>query len=105
MKYYGIAEIDATDLSWVEEYLAGVTPLVERLGGRYLARNRPRKIEGGGPPPQTIVLIEWPSEEAALAFYDSDEYRPYREARLAGASGDLLLVPGADFANLAAIDD
>ncbi len=38
MKYYAIAEIDITDPSWVRDYVANVTAIVERQGGRYLAR-------------------------------------------------------------------
>jgi len=38
MKYYAVAEIDITDRNWVGDYVKNVTRLVERAGGRYLAR-------------------------------------------------------------------
>jgi hypothetical protein len=38
MKYYAVAEIDITDRSWVSAYVKNGTPMVERYGGRYLAR-------------------------------------------------------------------
>ena len=47
--------------------------------------------------------IEWPSKEVALAFYDSEEYRPYRQSRLAGAKNEFLLVAGEDVTNTAHI--
>jgi uncharacterized protein (DUF1330 family) len=50
-----------------------------------------------------VLLIEWPDEEAAGAFYESEEYRPYRERRLAGSRGEFLLVAGADVNQLARI--
>ena len=38
MKHYAVAELEITDPAWVADYVANVTPMVERRGGRYLAR-------------------------------------------------------------------
>lgn len=97
MKYYAIAEIEITDQSWLPAYIQNVTGLVERHGGRYLARtSKIDKVEGQRKIPQVIVLIEWPSKEAAEAFYQCEEYRPYRQSRLNGAKNEFLLVAGED---------
>ena len=97
MRYYAVARIDITDPRWVRGYVERTTPLVERHGGRYLARTpNLQQLEGVGAPPQIVLLIEWPSREAAIAFYDSDEYRPLREARQRGSAGEFLLVAGQD---------
>jgi uncharacterized protein (DUF1330 family) len=97
MKYYAVAEIDITDQNWVRDYVKNVTRLVERAGGRYLARtSRIEKIEGERKIPQIFLIIEWPSKDAAEAFYASDEYRPYRQSRLAGARNEFVLVAGED---------
>src|SRR5262249_20065193 len=104
MKYFSIAEIDITDQSWVAAYVQQVTPLVERAGGRYLARTaKVEKIEGERPRPQVALIIEWPSRAAAMAFYESTEYRPYRESRLAGAQNEFLLIAGEDMTGTARI--
>ncbi len=104
MKYYSVAEIDITDQSWVPAYVANVTRLVERAGGRYLARtSKVEKIEGDRPRPQIALVIEWPSRAAAVAFYESPEYRPYRERRLAGAKNEFLLVAGEDMTGAASV--
>jgi uncharacterized protein (DUF1330 family) len=106
VKYYTVAEMDVTDPGWIAEYVANVTGMVERRGGRYLSRSvRIEKIEGERPAPQAIVLIEWPSKEVAEEFYDSEEYRPYREARGRGARNEFLLVSGEDVNGLARIGD
>ncbi len=124
MKYYAIAEIDITDPSWVRDYVANVTAIVERQGGRYLARtgkiehiesegDRQGKERGKGngegagarKPPQALVLIQWPSKAAAEAFYESDEYRPYRERRRAGANNEFFLLAGEDVNGVARIED
>jgi uncharacterized protein (DUF1330 family) len=99
MSCYFIATIDVTDKSWVRAYLKEVTPLVERHGGRYLARTPKVEIlEGGRKPPGVCVILEFPSREAALAFYESPEYAPHRRARQAGAVNEGMLVAGEDFA-------
>jgi len=89
----------------VAEYVKNVTPMVEQHGGRYLTRtSKVEKIEGEKKAPQIVVLMEWPSKEAAVGFYESEEYRPYRQSRLQGASNEFILVPAEDIANLARID-
>lgn len=104
MRYYAVAELEITDPGWVRDYVADVTGMVERRGGRYLARTgRVERIEGERTPPQVCLLIEWPSREAADEFYESEEYRPYREGRRAGARNEFLLVAGEDVSGVARI--
>jgi uncharacterized protein (DUF1330 family) len=105
MKYYAVAEIEVTDPSWVQEYIEKVTPMVEKYGGRYLARTtHVERFEGDDPPPQTALIIEWPSREAVDAFYESEEYAPFRERRVNGARNEFLLVSGEDIAGVARIE-
>jgi uncharacterized protein (DUF1330 family) len=83
-----------------------VTKLVEQRGGRYLARTSTlEKIEGKRALPQILVLLEWPSKESAMAFYESEEYKPYRESRIAGGKNEFLLAAGEDIARVAHIAD
>jgi uncharacterized protein (DUF1330 family) len=105
MKHYAVAELDITDPAWVESYVAEVTPMVERHGGRYLARTtKIEQIEGERPSPQVFLLIEWPSKEAADGFYESDEYRAHREARRSGARNEFRLIAGEDVNGVARIE-
>jgi uncharacterized protein (DUF1330 family) len=104
LKYYAVAEIDITDASWVRAYVEHTTALVERHGGRYLARTTSfEQIEGERRRPQIYLLIEWPSKEAAEGFYESDEYRPYRDSRQQGSRGQFVLVAGEDISGVARI--
>jgi uncharacterized protein (DUF1330 family) len=106
MKYYLVGEIEVTDQSWVPDYVSNVTGLVERSGGRYLARTpKIEKIEGERRLMQMCVILEWLSKEAAVNFYESEEYRPYRQNRLAGAKNEFLLVAGEDITKTAHIAD
>lgn len=45
-----------------------------------------------------MVLMEFPSKEAAQAFHDDPDYKPFLEARLAGASGNMYLFANEDIA-------
>jgi uncharacterized protein (DUF1330 family) len=106
MKYYLIGEVEITDPSWVTDYTNNVTGMVERSGGRYLARTQQiEKIEGERKLLQICVLLEWPSKEAAVNFYESEAYRPYRQNRMTGAKNEFLLVAGEDLANVARIPE
>jgi uncharacterized protein (DUF1330 family) len=97
MKVYAVAEMQLTDRAWVADYVAQVTKIVEARGGRYLARtSNAERLEGDRQPPQVFLLIEWPSREAADAFYASEEYRPYLKSRTEGAKTQMWIVPGED---------
>ncbi|HUH80529.1 MAG TPA: DUF1330 domain-containing protein [Solirubrobacteraceae bacterium] len=106
MKHYTVAEMEVTDPAWVRDYVNDVTGMVEAHGGRYLARTGQAELfEGGGERglPHVVLLIEWPSKEAAEKFYESEDYRPYREARRAGSRGVFLLVAGEDSSGRASV--
>jgi uncharacterized protein (DUF1330 family) len=97
VKYYAVAEIDVTDASWVADYIDTVTALVEARGGRYLARTpRVERLEGRRAVPQVFLIIEWPNREAAYAFYESEDYAPFRRRREQGARNEFVLVAGED---------
>lgn len=104
LKFYAVAEIEITDPCWVEAYVSNVTGMVEKRGGRFLARTgQIDKREGDRPPPQVYLIIEWPSKVAADEFYASEEYRPYLEARQSGSTGEFFLVAGEDLNGVANI--
>lgn len=106
MKYYSVAEIEITDRSWIPAYIENVTRLVEQGGGRYLARtSKIEKLEGERKVPQIFLIIEWPSKDVAKAFYECDEYRPYRQSRIEGATNEFLLVAGEDMTKTARVAD
>lgn len=105
MKYYLIGELRVTDRAWVRDYVQHVTSMVEAHGGRYLSRTGDAEtLEGTGEASRIHLVIEWPSREAAMAFYRSDAYRPYLHQRLAGSEGRLVLVPGTDVNHVAILD-
>jgi uncharacterized protein (DUF1330 family) len=95
MAAFVVGRVTVSDPSWIEDYIPNVQALVESHGGRYLVRNTELDmVESVGEPPTVVVVIEFPSKEAAQAFYTSAEYGPYLKARQAGASTELILTEG-----------
>lgn len=103
MTYYTVGEFTLVHSDWVSAYVRAVTALVEGFGGRYLARTpKVERLEGCRPVPGIFLIIEWPSKEAAEAFYRSEAYAPHLRNRLAGAINELSLIAGEDVTRLTA---
>ncbi|WP_370978275.1 DUF1330 domain-containing protein [Agaribacterium sp. ZY112] len=92
MPVLAIIETNISDPSWLEAYTEQVTPMLAEIGARYLTRTDDIELIEGDNKPQFSVVVEFPSKEVALAFYNSEEYLPYRTARLNGSSSKFLLV-------------
>jgi uncharacterized protein (DUF1330 family) len=91
MPAYMIAEMDVTDAAAYEAYKKAAASLIERYGGRYMARGgRAAALEGAQP--KRIVVVEFDSIEAAERWYRSGEYQQARKLRDGAADGRLFIV-------------
>lgn len=93
MEHLIIVETDITDPSWVQEYLAKVTPLVLAHGGSYITRSSGSELLEGDRKPHYSLVAKFPSKDEALAFYNSKEYAPFKAERQKGSKSQFLLVP------------
>jgi uncharacterized protein (DUF1330 family) len=93
---YLIAAIDIADPQGFGEYRRQVGPLIARYGGRYIVRGGAVTPLEGTAPQRRLVIIAFPSIEAARAFYECADYAPVRQLRLASADTDVFLVEGYD---------
>lgn len=71
-------------------YLENVEATVAPHGGKWLAQGPVDVIEGAWP--GAVVLMEFPSREAATAWYNSPEYQAILPLRTGNAISDLILV-------------
>ena len=95
MKAYAIGSVQMRDDSWVKDYAAKTEAIVARHGGRYLVRGATmEKLEGAGPLPHVMVVIEFPSMVHARAWHSDPEYAPLINLRQAGCDIDLVLAEG-----------
>jgi uncharacterized protein (DUF1330 family) len=97
MSHFTFATLELTDLSWTEDYQVAVPRIIEKYNGRIIARTpKVEMIEGSINCPHVVLLVEFPTKEDSELFYHSEEYRPYLEARSAGANANLYSFAGED---------
>lgn len=72
---YLVAEIDVHDaVGYKTKYLPLVSATFARFGAKYLAAGGKTESVAGAPPPNRVVILEFPSMEKARAWYTSKEY-------------------------------
>jgi uncharacterized protein (DUF1330 family) len=94
-KGYWIAHIDVTNAERYKPYMLADQAPFGRFGARYLVRGGKQDITEGKSRGRTVVL-EFPSYEAALACYRSDDYQAAKKLRDGNAEFDLVIVEGYD---------
>lgn len=94
MSAYVVSRVNATKWSWLKEYGGPTKALIEKHGGRYLVQGAGEKLEGEGPLPAAIVVIEFPDRDSANAWYNDPAYQPLKEIRQANANVELALIDG-----------
>lgn len=94
MAAYVLAEVQITNPEGYKEYTAVVPATIAQYGGKFLARGGAVQALEGEWPQVRRVIIEFPSKEAALAWYHSSEYAKPKAMRQANSQGRLLLLEG-----------
>ena len=94
MSAYAIAEIDVVDPAAYEDYRKQVLAVVTKYGGKFIVRGGKTRTLEGGWKPSRVVVLEFPSYEAAEKFYDSPEYKPVLDMRLKAGKSKAILVDG-----------
>jgi uncharacterized protein (DUF1330 family) len=68
--------------------------LIRKHGGKVLAKSPAQTLEGDDRLPGTVVMIEFPTADAARSWYDDPAHDRLKQLRRAGSDFDLLLVAG-----------
>ncbi|MDG2114482.1 MAG: DUF1330 domain-containing protein [Actinomycetota bacterium] len=93
MTAYLVANYDVVDTDKYREYQQGAAPIMGG-GGKLLVLDPASTVKEGDGGAQTVV-IEYPTKEAALAAYESDEYQAVVGIRLGATSnGRAVIVDG-----------
>ena len=93
MSAYIVVHVNVKDPDKLQEYAGAAADVVAEHGGRFISRG-PAEVLAGGHDYGTLAIIEFPSNDAAKAFYDSPAYQaliPVREAAI-----DSVFVLGGD---------
>jgi uncharacterized protein (DUF1330 family) len=94
MKGYVIANVSVQDAAAYEGYRSRTAAIIEQYGGRFLVRGGAVEVREGDPGISRLVILEFPSVDAARSFYDSPEYQAIVPIRLDSASSTFVIVEG-----------
>lgn len=83
------------DESIQDQYAKLAREILPRYGARYLARSQHNiLLEGDGPVPCCIAILEFPSMEAVRRWYESPENQSAAEVRRSGARFRIIAIEG-----------
>ena len=91
---YVIANVTVTNPTQYEEYKKFSTLAIQAYGGEPCVRGGAVQVLEGDWQPDRVVVLKFPSVEAARRFYDSTEYARAKEARKGAAIMRLIVVEG-----------
>jgi uncharacterized protein (DUF1330 family) len=94
MAAYAIGSLTVRSTEWQQEYGARMPALIQKHGGKVLAKAPPQAMEGAPHLPGAQVIIEFPSAAQARAWYDDAEHAPLKRLRQDGADFSMVLVDG-----------
>jgi uncharacterized protein (DUF1330 family) len=89
-----VGDVAVQDGAKFGRYVQGHMPGLRAAGGQFLAAGGHFQVIEGQWEPRSLVLHRWPSVAAFRAWYESAEYRPWRELRWSAAQADMGLLEG-----------
>jgi uncharacterized protein (DUF1330 family) len=94
MAAYLIGKIEVTNPEQYKKYVAVTPGILEKFGGRFIARGGETVTLEGPEEIRRVVLVEFPSLDRIKAFYNSPEYQEARKLRQGAAIMYLMGVEG-----------
>ena len=84
---------------WLDGYkptanLRSKTKIVEKFGGKFLVRGGEFQTVEGNWEHTRNILIQFPSYEKALQWYNSDELKPVKQMRLDNSTSNSIIIKG-----------
>ncbi len=95
MAAYVIADVQITDSERYKDYTAHTPASIAQHGGRWVVRGGASQVLEGDWNPGRIVVIEFPSVDAALQWFNSDDYQELAAIRRNASTARILVVEGA----------
>jgi uncharacterized protein (DUF1330 family) len=88
---YIVANLHIVDPKEYLNYEKGFFPLLKKHGGSFITYDdKPQTLEGGSPRNGRVIIFQFPSEEAALNWYNDPEYQALSEHRRNGTETQFL---------------
>jgi uncharacterized protein (DUF1330 family) len=92
MSAFVLVEVIIQDPLVYEEYKKLTPASVEAYGGRFVIRGNPVQVMEGAWKYDRLVMIEFPTKEIALEWYNSKEYQQAKKIRENAASANFFIV-------------
>jgi uncharacterized protein (DUF1330 family) len=98
---YLISQVEVLDAEAWENYRTRAARVIARFGGRYLVRGAGADVIEADrpdeePPPQTVIVAEFPSMKALTDWYTSPQYAEAFAFRAAAVKRRMIFVAGID---------
>jgi uncharacterized protein (DUF1330 family) len=91
---YVIADVQITNRKRYKDYTAHILESIARYGGRWVVRGGATQVLEGDWNPDRVVVIEFSSVEAALAWFNSDDYQELAAIRREASTARILVAEG-----------
>jgi|SRR5689334_10450617 len=98
MAAYVISEVEVRNAADFETYRALAAQSIAKYSGRYLVRGGAADLMEGGPPPNTIIIVEFPTMARLREWYASPEYAEALKVRANALERRLIFVEGVALA-------
>lgn len=96
MAAYAIVDVDIFDIGEYMHYQHAVRPLLDAAGAQYLVRGGEFEVIQGNVEPQRLIIVEFPSMETLLDFYNSDAYQALEAQRQTCSRATVVAVRGVE---------
>lgn len=95
MHGYIVVDVNIQDMKGFKEYASRIPELIEKYGGRYIVKGaEPTVVRESNDVPQFVVVIEFPSVQAADDFIDERSKSELIEIFNRSTVGRILRVEG-----------
>lgn len=94
MSAYVIVRVNVTDPEQYEKYKLLSPGAVQEYGGTFVVRGGAHDVLEGEPDDRRIVVLEFPTVDAAKSFYNSEAYTHARQVRAGAAEMEAVVVEG-----------
>jgi uncharacterized protein (DUF1330 family) len=91
---YIVVNARIVDKELLDEYRNSIGTSIADHGGRIIVATNDAEALEGDPIGTRVIVVEFPSVEAARTWYDSPEYAGPKAIRLRATEGTLLLAEG-----------
>ncbi len=95
MPFYVVAQLNIHDRTRYARYESGFMEIFSKYGGSVLSVDEAAKVLEGEWNYMRTVLLEFPSEERAMAWYHSPEYQSLAQHRFAASDANIVLIKAA----------